>query len=199
MRRNHLTHCREAGYPFLEDESDPRIFQTPTPLENFMHIALGKLTLDEWQEATRPRKDWCDIQYPLRTTYSERCDSTEEEELDVPAASVGGIQDRGGQEPAVPAAPLKIQRENVALLDDSLQVLLSFDSESEFTGVTAAVYNTGRGVLRFEQLPPMRGRAARRDREQQLRKLFVFLLFSRYIISSLFMEWWKRATKYRLK
>ena len=30
-----------------------------------MHIALRRLTLEEWQEATRQRREWGDIRYSL--------------------------------------------------------------------------------------------------------------------------------------
>jgi hypothetical protein len=92
---------------------------------------------------------------------------------------LGDIQKRGGEEPAALAASVNsTQREkagpsatptpeNASLLDDCLQVLLSSDSESEFTGVATAIFKKERCVPSCGQPPTVRGRAAKRGREQQ--------------------------------
>jgi hypothetical protein len=56
MRRNHLIHFREAAYPF--HVTNPRIFQTPEPLENVMHIVFGsRVVFDEYEaRGSIPRK-----------------------------------------------------------------------------------------------------------------------------------------------
>lgn len=59
LQRQHLREGPERGYPFLED---PRIFRRLTPLENFLPVVQHHMSLEELQEALRPRY-YGDIRY----------------------------------------------------------------------------------------------------------------------------------------
>lgn len=59
LQRQHLREGPERGYSFLED---PRIFRRLTPLENFLPVVQHHMSLEELQEALRPRY-YGDIRY----------------------------------------------------------------------------------------------------------------------------------------
>ena len=65
---NEIQEGIDNGYPLLEDPNDRRILKVPTPLENFLAIALKYMTLAEWQEATKPRY-YGDIRYKPAGDY----------------------------------------------------------------------------------------------------------------------------------
>ena len=48
QRKNRLAYIQEGldkGYPLLEDPHDRKIFKVPTPLENFLPIALKHMAM----------------------------------------------------------------------------------------------------------------------------------------------------------
>jgi len=80
MRRVYVLQCLEKRYPLLDDVHDRQIFKTPTPIDNFLHIAIKYMTPIELQGA-RTSKYYGDIRYKPRAAAPTSASTSEEEAL----------------------------------------------------------------------------------------------------------------------